>query len=331
MSITRTIDVKGLGHTEKENLIFPGIEALAEGNTLRIIFDFNPLPLVYILKTRSEFEIVYEKEGPKEWILNITKIISEDDTKEQLKELIRQLKDDKVSAEVKEKAKNLLQTVDAKTLGILEQELVLEGISHEEIRKDLCDIHLEIIKDKLVTEKIEVQPPHPAHTFMEEHIVILNSLNELSDIVKKLRSITSFKGMGPYLEKLEEISHHLLEAESHHQREEEGLFPKLEKHDITEPPEIMRMDHVEFRKRKQELGEVTHNHRDYDFAEFKRKVIELGEYLAKELENHIFKEDNIIYQIALQILSPEEWEKVKKDCDKIGYCCFTPEDQNTEK
>jgi DUF438 domain-containing protein len=122
-----------------------------------------------------------------------------------------------------------------------------------------------------------------------------------------------------------------VEAESHHQREEDALFPVLEKHDITEPPQIMKMDHVEFRKRKRELYQIAQNPRDTDFFAFKSKVIELGEYIARELESHIFKEDNILYQIALQVLTPEDWEKVKKECDKIGYCCFTPEDQKKEE
>ncbi|MDP7491900.1 MAG: hypothetical protein QGG26_02950 [Candidatus Undinarchaeales archaeon] len=27
------------------------------------------------------------------------------------------------------------------------------------------------------------------------------------------------------------------------------------------------------------------------------------------------------------MLTPEEWDTIKRDCDKIGYCCFTSEDQ----
>ena len=92
----------------------------------------------------------------------------------------------------------------------------------------------------------------------------------------------------------------------------------------------MKLDHIEFRKRKQALYQVAYNSQDYKFPEFKAKVTELGEYLTKELESHIFKEDNILYQIALQVLTPEEWAKVKAECDKIGYCCFTPEDQIKE-
>jgi hypothetical protein len=248
----------------------------------------------------------------------------------QFKELLKTLQGDKVPEEAKEKAKELLQTVDAKTLGLMEQELIREGVSHDEIRKSLCDIHLEVLKDSLVAQQVKVSAPHPVHTFMEEHEIILDSLSELGFLVERLKGKNSFESMEQDQEKLKDTAHHLVEAESHHQREEEILFPKLEKHDIVEPPAIMKLDHVEFRKRKQELYQLAHNPQDCDFEEFKKKVIELGEYLTVELEGHIFKEDNILYQIALQVLNQEEWEEVKRECDKIGYCCFTPADQEKE-
>jgi len=326
MDETKTIDVKGLGHGERENVIFPAIEEIEERETLRIIVEFNPMPLAYMLNAREEFEITYEKEGPEEWILNVKRISSKNrDKKEQFKRLLLELKDGEVSEKTKEQAKNLLQAVDAKTLGLLEQELIHEGVSHDEIRKSLCDIHLEVLKDSLVSKRIEVEAPHPVHTFMEEHKIILESLNELDSLIKRLQEKNSFKEMVGDLDKLKDISHHLVEAENHHQREEDVLFPKLKEHDIVEPPDIMQMDHVEFRKRKQELYKFTFNYPDHNFNEFKQQVTELGEYLVKELESHIFKEDNILYQIALQVLSDDEWQEVKKENDKIGYCCFTPE------
>ncbi|MEE9611740.1 MAG: DUF438 domain-containing protein [Desulfatiglandales bacterium] len=331
MNGTKTIDVKGLGHAEKEGLIFPSVEKLTGDETLRIVLEFNPVPLVYMLKAQGEFEISYEKEGPEEWILNVKRIAPGEDKKEQFKELLKELKEGEVSEEAKEKAKELLQAVDAKTLGTMEQELIREGVSRNEIRESLCDIHLEVLKDSLVSKRIEVSKPHPVHTFMEEHKIILDSLNELDSLIGRLKEKNSFESMGQDREKLKDIAHHLVEAESHHQREEEVLFPALEKHDIVEPPEIFKMDHAEFRKRKQELYQLSHNQQDYNFEEFKAKVVELGEYLTKELDSHIFKEDNILYQIALQVLSSEEWEEVKKECDKMGYCCFTPADLQGER
>ncbi len=40
--------------------------------------------------------------------------------------------------------------------------------------------------------------------------------------------------------------------ERNHQREEEALYPRLEKHNIVEPVEIMKLEHLEFRGKKKE-------------------------------------------------------------------------------
>lgn len=308
-----TIDVRGLSHSEREAMIFPSIEKLKDGENLRLVVEFNPVPLVYLLKARDEFNVRYEKDGPDEWILNVERIKKEVELKRLLMELNQGIND-----ETKKKAKKFLENVDAKTLGMIEQEIIKEGVPREEIRKNLCDIHLEALRDSLIAKRISVETSHPIHTFMEEHKIILDNLKRLRAIIKKLEIKNNLKNAD--VNKLKDIAHHLVEAESHHQREEDVLFVRLEKHNIVEPPAIMRMDHIEFRKRKQELYKLANNYR----REFKNKVIEAGKYLTVELENHIFKEDNILYQIALQSLSAEEWAEIKKECDNIGYCCFTP-------
>ncbi len=326
MNVVKTIDVRNLEHGEREGLIFPSVEELAAGELLRIVVEFNPVPLVYLLKADGQYDVRYEKEGPDEWILNVSRIATHEEKKQQFKDLLHELKQGEVSDATKDKARQLLQAVDATTLGVMEQELIREGIPHEEIRKSLCDIHLEVMRDSLVAKRIEVAAPHPVHTFMAEHEIILSYLNALGEVVEVIREVEDYEGMMEDQERLKDISHHLVEAEKHHQREEEVLFPRMEQHDIIEPPEIMKLDHVEFRKRKKELYEVTHNPQDYEFQAYKQKVIELGSYLTEQLESHIFKEDNILYQIALQVLSPEEWAEVKVGCDEIGYCCFTPQE-----
>ncbi len=88
MNGTKTIDIKGLGHAEKEGLIFPGVEGLTDGEMLKIILEFNPISLVYMLKAQGDFETAYEKKGPDEWILQVTRIVPREDKKEQFKELL---------------------------------------------------------------------------------------------------------------------------------------------------------------------------------------------------------------------------------------------------
>jgi DUF438 domain-containing protein len=243
-----------------------------------------------------------------------------------LKRLLQELKGGQASPETKAKAKAFFASVDAKTIGLLEQELIQEGISHEEVRASLCDIHLDVMKDSLMEQRQTVAAPHPVHTLMEEHRLIQGFLRRLEGLVQKLRESDSFARFAPHLEELRDIAHHLVEAESHHQREEDALFPVLEARGIVEPPRIMKLDHVELRKRKKDLLEIASEGEKAGFETFRTRVTELGDYLTRELDGHIFKEDNILYQMALQALTPEEWNGVKEECDRVGYCCFTPQD-----
>lgn len=321
---TVNIDVKGLSHTEKESRIFPAIEKLGSGDKLHITLDFNPSPLAYMLETRPDLQVEQLGNAGGEWAIDITRINKDDSRKSVFKGLLKELKSGHVSSEAKERARKVLQTIDARTLGILEQELIEEGVSQEEIRTGLCDIHLEVMRDALVEKRIEVKAPHPVHTLMSEHQVILDYLKKLDGLLLRIQDFRNFEEAGELIAELHYVAHHLTEAERHHQREEDVLFPYLEKHDIREPSEIMRVEHVEFRARKQQLLELAANPRNHSFDEFREKVTEAGRYLVAELESHIFKEDNILYQMALQTFTAQEWEEVKAACDRIGYCCFTP-------
>ncbi|MDG5813946.1 DUF438 domain-containing protein [Chitinispirillales bacterium ANBcel5] len=327
------LDARGLSHEEKQQKLFPMLNALGKGDQLRVVFDFDPEPLLYMLTTTPGIGVRKDKKGPEEWILEITKQgetqhkENETMTRETLKSLLRELRSDNVTEETKQRAKKLLNSVDAMTLGMLEQELIQEGVSHQEIRESLCDIHLEAMRDALVEKQIEVSAPHPVHTLMEEHRLIVSGLHKIKEIVGRLETANSFDEMGNDFDELKEASHLLVEAELHHQREEEALFPKLHQYNITEPPHIMEEEHVEFRARKRALFGLVCKGQGTPFSEFKKEVLDHGEFITRELENHIFKEDNILYQIALQMFTEQDWKEVKEACDKIGYCCFKPQDQ----
>lgn len=246
----------------------------------------------------------------------------------ELKELLKKLhsKADKHRIdELKEKAKTLLKNISPTELALIEQEIIEEGISREEIRR-LCDIHLEIIKDNLEGINVELKPGHPIHTLMEEHKIILNFIKELELILDSLESAKGFKGIDEEIKKLKHISEHLIEADKHHQREEEVLFPELEKLGIKEPPEIMREEHKDLKAKKASLNKIAikAEKNSIEFLDFIKEVKEVAGYLIKELPSHIYKEDNVLYPMAIQVIPKNEWETIKKKCDEIGYCCFTP-------
>lgn len=172
-----------------------------------------------------------------------------------------------------------------------------------------------MINDKSEKIKAGLKPDHVIHTMISEHEKILGFLDELERINESFQKKD--------IDSLKKIAEHLLEAESHHQREEEVLFPKLEKRDFSCAPEVMREEHKELRQKKKELVKLVNS--KIDFETFKKKLNNVVNFIVPTLREHIFKENNILYPMALQII-PEDyiWLKIKEKCDKIGYCCFTP-------
>jgi len=322
----KNLDLRNMMPFERHSSIFKMWNSLKEGETLRIINDHEPKPLYYLFEAehKGQFEWKYEKKGPKDWIFAIKKISNTDNIKKQeIKELIKQLKSEKNVSELKKKAKGILKNISPTDLAIIEQEIIQEGTTREEMRK-LCDVHLEIMKESMGKTEMNLKPGHPIHTLMEEHKIILDFIEKLKKTVNKLKSAKNFNKAGKELEMLERISEHLIEADKHHQREEEALFPAMEKFGVTEPPEIMKEEHEELKAKKFVLYKTARKNRAMSYHDFVGKVDKTAEYLIKELPNHIYKEDNILYPMAVQVIPKEKWKEIKKKCDKIGYCCFTP-------
>lgn len=244
--------------------------------------------------------------------------------KEELKQLLRELNKQGDSALVREKAAKFLKNVDAKTLSLAEQELLQEGVSQEQLR-NLCDVHLEVLGEGLEQQKPELEATHPIGILMDEHKIILQNLEQLQRVVSQVDAARGFADIQDQLNRLRPITHLLLDTESHHQREEETIFPRLERHGVTGPPRMMRLEHEELRAKKRKLAELAEQAGKVSFTGFAKELSEAGGYIANVLRNHIYKEDNVLYPTALDTLAPEEWNKVAEEFDRIGYCCFTPQ------
>ena len=321
----KNLDLRELQPFERHEKIFRMLEELKDQEILRITNDHEPKPLFYMLQGEypGKFKWEYEKQGPKDWIFKITKI-SQDNKREKIKEMLKNLQKENVSNKLKEEAKIMLKNISPTELALIEQEIIKEGITRKEMRK-LCDIHLEIMKEDFKNKDLKLKPGHPIHTLMEEHKEILDFVDKLKITVKKLESAKDFKDVKMEIEMLRFAAKHLVEADKHHQREEDVLFPEMEKSGITEPPEIMREEHKDIKPKKKELYKIIDECEKLSYQDFVKKVKEIIEFLIKELPEHIYKEDNILYPMAVEVIKEKErWEKIKKECDKIGYCCFTP-------
>ncbi|MDP6339786.1 MAG: hemerythrin domain-containing protein [Candidatus Marinimicrobia bacterium] len=164
---------------------------------------------------------------------------------------------------------------------------------------------------------------HIIKTMVKEHEHILAMLDELQEIALQLSDDDQNNGI-VFMNRANELAVKIIGAEPHHQREEQVLFPAIEEVGISGPTQVMRMEHEMMREMKHDLKSETENS-DRDWSVRVEKVSQLISELCSTLRQHIDKENNILYPIALQsITEVAKWEEMKVRCDEIGYCCFCP-------
>jgi PAS domain S-box-containing protein len=245
------------------------------------------------------------------------------DKKGMLKEIVKQLHDGVPPQEVKEKFKQILKDTSSEDIAKIEQELVKEGMPREELQR-LCDVHLAVFGEQLEKQELQTPPGHPISILMEEHKILTQRAERLGILAKMIEEACDVVYVGDVLTEVQGIVKDFVDAEKHYLREENVLFPMLEKHGITEPPAIMWMEHNQIRDIKKRLRSLVENWNAISFYDFKTQLGEVAKPLCSILPSHFFKENNILFPAALQVVTSEEWEEARKEFDEIGYCCFTP-------
>ncbi|MEM2111259.1 MAG: DUF438 domain-containing protein, partial [Candidatus Bathyarchaeia archaeon] len=246
-----------------------------------------------------------------------------EDRKQILKDLIRQLHAGVPPNKVKERFKGVLEGLNPSEIAKVEEELIKEGMPREEIQR-LCDVHLAVFKEQLEKQKMEVPPGNPISILSDEHSILLEILEKLNIITDKIQQSSSISDIGNEITQLRHVSEDLLDAEKHYLREENVLFPILEKHGITEPPAIMWMEHNQLREKKSQLKNLVERYDSMSFQDFKKQLVETVSSLSSVLSSHLYKENNILFPMALQVFTDEELIEIQKEFDEIGYCSFTP-------
>jgi len=248
--------------------------------------------------------------------------------KRAIKEIINQLHSGLSAEEVKDRFGQILKSVSSMEIAEIEQELIKEGMPREEIQK-LCDVHMAVFRNQLEKQKLEVPAGHPLSVLVEEHKAMLQLAEKLNAIAGKIEKVSGKDYVAEELHDLEHVSANFIDSEKHYLREENILFPTVEKHGITEPPAIMWMEHNEIREKKKQLNRLVEAIDYMGFESFKEQLAETAKSLNNLLPNHFRKENNILFPTALQVITDEEWEQSKKEFNEIGYCSFTPQHVTT--
>jgi DUF438 domain-containing protein len=162
-------------------------------------------------------------------------------------------------------------------------------------------------------------PGHPIHTFKLENAEIEKLIN--SEIKQQLELYKS-GDTTESLKKLKDGFQRLWEIDRHYSRKENLLFPYLEKYGITAPPKVMWGVDDEIRAGIKEVNSILS-----DSVENRDIFLEKAEEAVNKVIEMIFKEENILFPMALDTLTEDEWIEIVRAGNEIGYCLITPEDE----
>lgn len=239
--------------------------------------------------------------------------------KQVLKELIGELHKGKTIDEVKPRFEELIEGgVTTAEITEMEAALVAEGLPVEEIQR-LCDVHAAVFKGSIENIHKSANPAeipgHPVNIFFLENRVIEDLIVTIEDNLALFKSEDS----KAVVKNLKENFDKLWEIDKHYARKENLLFPYLEKYGISTPPKVMWGVDDDIRD---DIKAVMNLLKDYSGN--KEEVIEKAEYALERVNEMIFKEESILFPLAIDTLSEDEWLQVHKSSKEIGYTLIKP-------
>ncbi len=209
----------------------------------------------------------------------------------------------------------------------IEEELIADGMSITKLRK-LCDVHIEVFKESLNRSALEEPLGHPIRILKDEHRLMLEHAETFAKTLKLLSVDTDETRIRSTTNRFEAV---FKDAEKHYLREENVLFPMLEKHGIKQPPAIMWIEHDKIRELKKEIYSLTEAiNSEINIANFERLKAFAGT-LVETLSSHFYKENQILYPTAMNVVTSDEWDIVLEDFRDIGFCKFSILDGLPEK
>lgn len=248
-----------------------------------------------------------------EWINN-RKELTDEERREGLKSLIRELHAGRSAESVKEEFARVTEGISGDEIARLETELVREGMAPEEIQS-MCDVHAAVFAERLEDEPSDPEetPGHPAQHMKAENRAIEELISrDVNPAIERYKADPKAEGMN-----LSAALSLLLDIDKHYARKEQLIFPYLEKYNRPAPAKVMWGVDDEIRgqlKYARDRARIA----DPDAAKYAAEAV-------RKIHEMIFKEERILIPMLVELLTEDEWFMIAQESDEVGYCLVEPE------
>lgn len=308
-----TIDGRG-EHDSFRDCVTKAIKELKPNEGIHVIKDFEPFPMYKMMEEKG-FDKFVEKVSDDEYhayfypIDKLEKIkmtenldIDEDKINKIIDIKLDYIKGNISIEEAKKTMKDSFEKITAQEFAICEQYLQKYGISDDLLAERMDEI-LEIFDGILVSEKLDLPSGHPVKTYLDE----ISAIREVLSKMKKQLDKKFIKNQWLELyDKLGQISIHF-------SRKQNQLFPALESKGFDKPSKVMwTLDNNTKEIIRKSRG-LLEGDKDQEFLKLQEEVMEM-------VEDMMVKEEEILLPTSMDLLSDEDFVKMRKGDDEIGYC-----------
>jgi uncharacterized protein len=240
-----------------------------------------------------------------------------------LKGIFQDLHNGRNLDEVKAHFDALIGKITVDEITQLQHEFSKEGSIPKDELQRIYQEHSAIFQGSIEREnnlqKPEDLPGHPVHTFKLENREIEKLLQQQVQVhVDEFVRDDSSENIYRLLQDI----NLLLDIDKHYSRKENLLFPYLEKYGIFGPTTNMwRIDDFirdAIKEAKQKLA---------SYQGERQEVHGVLNFVIQEVTGMIYKEENILFPMALKNLSEDEWIKIAHESDEIGFCLTGPAEE----
>ncbi|MFH1613654.1 MAG: hemerythrin domain-containing protein [Planctomycetota bacterium] len=241
---------------------------------------------------------------------------------DRLTEFLRELNSTEQHIRLSKTVRHFVGTFSISDFALAFQNLLAIGVPVRRLIR-LCYDYTSIFPSQAAELRVSLPSSHIVRTILCEHEMFRCFLADLEAVEDAIRPLEELSNASSEFRKLSHVASHLALTEMHNEREDEIIFPQLEKHGPRNLVMALRIEHNYMSGASQMLNDLVLTFGITDLVEFKRRLTNTRKYMVPALTEHLFKEDNILYPLALNAVTDKQvWERIKALCDEIGYCCF---------
>jgi DUF438 domain-containing protein len=246
--------------------------------------------------------------------------------KEDIKGVLRKLYAGEDPEGCKVRFKELIAKADPLIIATAEAELAREGFSTDQLMQ-ACDVHMDVFRDQLASSRTVVPDGHPLKRFIDEQDAIIAWLEDGMAAARALVGLDGYSAAETTIVRLRKVLGRLHEAQSHDVRQENTLFPLLERYGVEEPPAIMWAEHKRMKATHDLIDKTVEGAPSaLPYQQFAQVLSGAFQGWLETFVQHARKEQEILYNVALDLLSEKDWQDLQRESQELGFFTLPKED-----